>query len=353
MRVECVQLPGSFLCCTPCVSITFLGGVAPLFAWAPVSPMLFRSMLCCVLSLSLSLCVCVCVPPLGVLYTLSGRQGSHDGLKGDQGGGVGGKGAQEGGQKPPPVAPEAGLTPDGGAGIAPSGEAAGAVCEAAAEGVSHDALLDQVGRVADEPEELCAEAAGPEVDGWDGHSSVGAHPAGQDVVAAPPDEEEAAEEHRRTEPVVEAAAQAVGGVDLADAVDWARVGAVGPPSAVLDLQPRLDVLDGRGDEADGPASEDARKPVAEGGHGRLGRDPERALGQQPPVDIERSQHDGIHHHPAHQRWRRALVQAAHPLARDSLRHALQRPTEPGRVGRLQAHLDRVEGVADYPLAVSQ
>lgn len=58
------------------------------------------------------------------------------------------------------------------------------------------------------------------------------------------------------------ASHAVVGVDLADAVERSRVQALGLARGVLDLQTGLDVLYGRGDEADGRAGHDARDAVA-------------------------------------------------------------------------------------------
>jgi len=67
------------------------------------------------------------------------------------------------------------------------------VAQPAPERVRHDALLDHVGGVCGEPEELGREAAGPEVDGGRGEGGVGLEGAREEVVGAPPEEEEGAE----------------------------------------------------------------------------------------------------------------------------------------------------------------
>lgn len=137
-----------------------------------------------------------------------------------------------------------------------------AVAQPAAQRIRHDALLDKVDRVARKPEDLRGEAAGPKVDGRVAELGVLVHPAGEEVVGAPPEEEEAAEKERRAEAVVDAA-HAVVLVDFGQAVDGARVQALGLVGGVLDLEARLDVLKGRGDEGDGAAGEETSKPVTE------------------------------------------------------------------------------------------
>lgn len=130
------------------------------------------------------------------------RQRPHDALKRNQGHGIGGKRPQEARQEPSPVRPPPALPPHGDGGVPPAGEPPRAVAQPAAQRVRHDALLDQVARVARQPEDLGAEPARPEVDGGRRQRRVAAQRARQHVVAAPPEEEEAAEEQRRREPVV-------------------------------------------------------------------------------------------------------------------------------------------------------
>lgn len=151
------------------------------------------------------------------------------------------------------------------------------------------------------------------------------------------------------------AADAVVRVDLAQGVDGACVQPVGLLRGVLDLQPRLDVLDGRRDEADGAAGHDARDAVAvrrqrrphAGSRSGRGLDVEDILREQAAVDVERAQHDRVHEHPADERRRCALVEADEALIADRLREALQRAAEARCVSSLQADLDGIEGVANW------
>lgn len=68
--------------------------------------------------------------------------------------------------------------------------------------IRHDPLLDDVGGIARQPEDLRGEAASPEVDGWGGEGGVVGEVLGEDVVGAPPEEEEAAEDESRAETVI-------------------------------------------------------------------------------------------------------------------------------------------------------
>lgn len=130
---------------------------------------------------------------------------------------------------------------------------------------------------------------------------------------------------------------------------------------VLHLQPCLDVLDRRGDGAHGPAGHHARYAVAEirqlAGVSlqvrfrraqRQGKErphvPFRkdVLVQQPPVDGQGAQHEGVHEHPADQWWRRALVQAPYPFISHGLQHAVDGAGEAAPLRGLEAHFDRVE-----------
>lgn len=145
----------------------------------------------------------------------------------------------------------------------------------------------------------------------------------------------------------------MGGVDLTHAVDGTRVQTLSLVGRVLDLQARLDVLDGRGNEGHGRACHDASDAVAEGrevgdgvqrrvrlvcattGRGRGVRlRYEYVFGEQPPVDGQAAQHQRVHEHPADQRRRRALVEAPDALVPHRLHDALQRPAEARRIRRL-------------------
>lgn len=161
---------------------------------------------------------------------------------------------------------------------------------------------------------------------------MGAHPPRQHVVGAPPEEHEAAEEQRGAQAVVDAGG-AVVRVDAPRAVPRARVQPVGLARRVLDLQPRLDVLDGRRDEADGGAGEQPGEAVAE----RLevaDRHGEDVLGHEAPVDGQGAHEDRVHEHPADEGRGDALVQAEDALIADGLGEALQGPREASSVRSL-------------------
>lgn len=278
------------------------------------------------------------------------RQPTHDTLPDQQRHRIRRERPQETRHEPAPVPPPPGLAIHGPRGVPPAPEPPLPVAQAAAERIRHDALLDEVARVARQPEDLGAQAAGPEVDGGRAERGALPHRPRDDVVAAPPEEEEAAEDERGRQ-AVEEPPHAVVPVDLGHAVQGPRVEPVGLARGVLHLQARLDVLDGRGDEADGRAREAARHAVADGRQGRL-LDVEDVVGHDAAVDVERAHHDGVHAHPADEGRRRALVQAADALAADRLHDAVEGPLEARRVRRLHAHLDRVKGVADWWMGVS-
>lgn len=144
------------------------------------------------------------------------------------------------------------------------------------------------------------------------------------------------------------ARDAVAPVDLLHAVDRPLVQPLGLLARVLDLQTRFDVFDGRRYEADGRAGHDPRHGVPQRGQLvrwclvviRGGRDlapeqhaegrrrrgsavgVEERLVEQPPVEGQRAEHDGVHEHPSHERRRGAFVQAGQSLFLDRLDEAL-------------------------------
>lgn len=197
------------------------------------------------------------------VFFIPSWQRSHDAFERHQCHGIRRERSQKTRHEASPISPRATLSIHGLRSLPPTLKPRRAVVELPAHGIRHDALLHDIAGVACEPEDLGAQAAGPEVDGGRGQARALAQQARQDVVGPPPEEEEGAEEERGGEALVDAA-QAVGGVDLAHAVDGALVEAVGLVGRVLDLQARLDVLHGRRDEGDGEPGHDARDAVAEG-----------------------------------------------------------------------------------------
>lgn len=153
------------------------------------------------------------------------RQAPHNPFKSHQSHGIRRKGPGKARHETPPVPPPAFLPPDIPRRIPPPLVLSLAVVEPCcrrrrprrrAERVRHDALLDHVGRIARQPEDLRAEAAGPEVDGRRAEGRVAGEVGGEQGVGAPPEEEEGAEDQRREEAVVEA------GEAMGAELGWAR-----------------------------------------------------------------------------------------------------------------------------------
>lgn len=310
-------------------------------------------MLFCTYFQILSICACI----------LSWQR-SHNAFKCDQGHGICWKCSQKARQETPPISFRTAFPVHSSRSLPPIPKPRGSIIELSAHGIRHDALFDNVTRIAGEPENLSAQPTGPEVDGRGGQARAFAQQPREHIVRAPPEEEKGSEEEGRGKALVHAP-QAVGAVDFAHAVERAPVQTLGLASRVLDLQARLDVFDGRGDEGDGGPGRDARDAVAGGrevGYGvvggvRLGRaigkgraqQPRReyVLGEQPPVDGQAAQHQRVHEHPADQRGRRALVESPDALVAQGLGQALEGPAEARWVGRLEPDFDGVEGMADW------
>lgn len=273
------------------------------------------------------------------------RQPAHDTLPHQESHGIRRKRPQEARHEPPPVPPPARLPIHRLRRVLPPRKLPLAVPEPAAERVCHDALLDEVTRVAAQPEDLGAQPTRPEVDGRRAEVGARAHLPRDDVVAAPPEEEEGAEDERGGE-AVEDAAHAVVPVDLGEAVDGARVEPVGLLRGVLDLQAGFDVLDRRGDEADGGAGESACHAVADGRERRL-VDVEDVGGHDASINVEGAHHDGVHAHPADKGRRGSLVQSSEAFPPHCLHHTVQRSLELGGVCGLQTHLDSIKRMADW------
>ena len=210
------------------------------------------------------------------------RQRSHHALECDQGNSVCGKGPQEAWQKAPPVRSGPAFSAHSHRGFPPVAELS------AVKVVRHDALLDDVGGVTRDPEYLCADAAGPEIDGGSRERGVSLEKAGEDVVRAPHEEKEGAKQKSGAEAVIEAADSMIFELVL-EGVSWCKEKKIvwrfeGPPyefvcavywapvfhpfgaaaGIVLYLQPGFDVLNRRGDETDCPACEHASNSMAYG-----------------------------------------------------------------------------------------
>ena len=235
-----------------------------------------------------------------------------------------------------------------------------AVSQLPAQRIRHDALLDDVARVARHPEDLSAQATSPKIDSGRAQRRLVPQDPREHVVRRPPAEEERPEQQRGRQAPVHAA-DAVRAVDAAHAVQRARVQPLALARRVLDLQARLDVLDRRRDHRDRAAGQHAGQAVAHGGEvrhllhelaarrggggGRRGPD-EHVLREQAPVHRQAPHQHAVHEHPADQRRRRALVEPAHALVAQRLRYALQGAAEARAVGCLETHLDCIEGVSD-------
>lgn len=197
-----------------------------------------------------------------VCNVYTSRQHPHDALKSHQGHGIRRKRPQEARQETTPISPPPSLSIDGLRSVPPPLEASLAVTQSSSQRIRHDALLDHVARVTRDPKDLRAQSARPEVD--DGRAQIRplAHQPAEDIVASPPEEEEGPEEQRRPQTVVQTP-NPVMPHHLAHAVDGPRVQTLRLARRVLDLQPRLDVLDWRRDEADRCSGHDARNTVAQ------------------------------------------------------------------------------------------
>lgn len=199
---------------------------------------------------------------------------------------------QEAGQEASPEAsPATGLDVDGPRSLTPAPSSlvvlGRAVAEPATQRLSHDALLDDVGRIADDPEDLCGEAPGPEVDcgrrqcllplaplilatkaglsphgrchqGRHGRDIQAPQPARKDIVRDPERTEARAEDERGAQSPVQAASDAMVAYDAPCTVNWPGVEALLSGRRVLYLKPCLDMLHGRRKQRHGPATQETR-----------------------------------------------------------------------------------------------
>lgn len=101
------------------------------------------------------------------------RQPPHHALKRHERDRIRRKRPQKARHKTPPETPQPIPPPDCPGRILPPGKAPAAVAkEGAPQGIGHDALLDDVGRVGRHPEDLGRESAGEEVDGRSGEAGA-------------------------------------------------------------------------------------------------------------------------------------------------------------------------------------
>ena len=70
------------------------------------------------------------------------------------------------------------------------------------------------------------------------------------------------------------------------------------------------------------------------------------LGHEAAVDSQGTEHNGVHEHPADERWCCAFVETAYAFIFDGLRNTLKRAAKPTFVGSLQTNFYGVKGVAD-------
>ena len=129
-------------------------------------------------------------------------QGTHHTLECNQSHRIRRERPKEAWHEAPPVPSPPTLTPYGNRSVLPTAELSLTVIQCSTHGVSHETLLNDVGRIGSEPEALGGDTAGPEIDRRGGQCSVLFEVASQDVVGAPPEEEKGAEEDRRTETAV-------------------------------------------------------------------------------------------------------------------------------------------------------
>ena len=287
-----------------------------------------------------------CKVPFSIL-----RQGPHHPLKAKQRHRIRRKRPQETRHKPPPIPPppDPAIAVHRHSRLPPRAEARRAVPERRAQRIRHDPLLDHVARVGGQPEDLRREPARPEVDGGLTERGAGAEQAREDVVGAPPEEEERPEHQGGEEAVVEAP-QAVRAQDLPRAVHGPFVEPVLLRGGILDLQPGFDVLHRSGDETHRPPGARAGQRVAQRRESVVTPCRREEVGvQQTPVRGQGAQHERVHRHPAQGGRGGALVERADPLVAHRLPEAVQRAAEVRAGGGLEAHFDRVEGVADGEL----
>lgn len=128
------------------------------------------------------------------------RQRPHHALKGYQSHSICRKRSQKAGHETPPIASPSTFSVHSFSCVSPPRKPA-----FRAERVRHDSLLHDIARVRCDPEDLCGETTGPEVDGWGRQVGVVLEGACEDIIGAPPEAEEGAEEEGRAEPVEDAA----------------------------------------------------------------------------------------------------------------------------------------------------
>ncbi|KAG7862913.1 hypothetical protein KL939_000232 [Ogataea angusta] len=209
--------------------------------------------------------------------------------------------------------------------------------------VNHDHVFHHVGRVRRDPEARRAQAAGPEVDRRCAQPGVLREPRCDQLVRPPPDNEVGAENHGRHEALVQRA-EAVVSDQFDQTVD--RPGELPGFCVVLDLQPRLQLFYRRSHKGHGESRSEAGQTAACKGQFFLCW--VQVVLDEPAVQGERAEHDGVHEHPAHERRREALVESPNSFVAQSFQRAVDGAFE-AALGGLETHFDGVERVADRVL----
>ncbi|KAG7822084.1 hypothetical protein KL928_000559 [Ogataea angusta] len=176
-----------------------------------------------------------------------------------------------------------------------------------------------------------------------GYAVIQKHPRCDQLVRPPPDNEVGAENHGRHEALVQRA-EAVVSDQFDQTVD--RPGELPGFRVVLDLQPRLQLFYRRSHKGHGESRSEAGQTAACKGQFFLCW--VQVVLDEPAVQGERAEHDGVHEHPAHERRREALVESPNSFVAQSFQRAVDGAFE-AALGGLETHFDGVERVADRVL----
>ena len=125
-----------------------------------------------------------------VLYSLWLWQPTHDSFKSHQSHGIRRERPQKTGDKAPPVSSPPTFLVDRSRSVLPVAESSLAVAQCPTHGIGHQTLLDDVGRVRQDPENLGGDTSSPEVDHGGGEVGVLIEPDGEEIVGSPPEEKE-------------------------------------------------------------------------------------------------------------------------------------------------------------------
>ena len=177
-------------------------------------------------------------------------QSPHNTFKCHQRHGIGRECPQETRHKPSPIAFPSILSTDRHSSISPP-----PVLSVLTQIIRHDTLLDDIRRIAGQPEDLRRQATSPEIDGRCGEGRVVSKSARDDIVRTPPEEEKRAEEQSGSQTMVYAP-NAMLPEDLLCAINRPGIETFRPVGRVLYLQACLDMLHRRRDERHGGAGHD-------------------------------------------------------------------------------------------------